>query len=54
MGPGVSLFITKKPFADLNGVTLADEDTNSILTDNANRAIHGNLAMGVAHLMSKF
>ena len=24
---------------DLNDVTLADEDTNSILTDNANRAM---------------
>jgi len=28
-------------------VTLADEDTNSILTDNANRAIQGNVAMHV-------
>ena len=26
-------------------MTLADEDTNSILTDNANRAIQGNVAM---------
>ena len=26
---------------------LADEDTNSILTDNANRAIQGNVAMHV-------
>ena len=33
------------PFADLTNVTLADEDTNSILTDNANRAIQGNVAM---------
>ena len=33
------------PFADLTDVTLADEDTNSILTDNANRAIQGNVAM---------
>ena len=31
--------------ADLTDVTLADEDTNSILTDNANRAIQGNVAM---------
>ena len=29
-------------------MTLADEDTNSILTDNANRAIQGNVAMQVA------
>ena len=28
-------------------MTLADEDTNSILTDNANRALQGNLAMRV-------
>ena len=27
------------PFANLTDVTLADEDTNSILTDNANRAM---------------
>ena len=28
---------------NLTDVTLADEDTNSILTDNANRAIQGNV-----------
>ena len=28
-------------------MTLADEDTNSILIDNANRAIQGNVAMHV-------
>ena len=33
--------------ADLTDVTLADEDTNSILTDNANRAIQGNVTMHV-------
>ena len=33
--------------ADLTDVTLADEDTNLILTDNANRAIQGNEAMQV-------
>ena len=27
--------------------TMADEDTNSILTDNANRAFQGNVAMQV-------
>ena len=31
----------------MTDVTLADEDTNSILTDNANRAIQGYLAMQV-------
>ena len=48
-------------------MTLADEDTNSILTDDANRAIQGNVAMQVTrpdgqlwkqckwhHLMTKF
>ena len=28
-------------------MALADEDTNSILTDNANRAIQGNVAMQI-------
>ena len=32
-------------FWNLTDVTLADEDTNSILTDNANRSIQGNVAM---------
>ena len=32
---------------NLTDVTLADEDTNSILTDDANRAIQGNVAMQV-------
>ena len=48
-------------------MTLADEDTNSIQTDNANREIQGNVAMQVArpgsqlwkqckwrHLINKF
>ena len=33
--------------ADLTDVTLGDEDTNSILTDNANGAFQGNVAMRV-------
>ena len=33
--------------ADLTDVTLADEDTDSILTDIANRAFQGNIAMEV-------
>ena len=37
--------LTETPCADLTDVTLADEDTNSILTDNANRANQGNVAM---------
>ena len=59
--------LTELPCADLTDVTLADEDTNSILTDNANRVIPGNVAMHVTqpggqlwkqckwrHLMTKF
>ena len=34
--------------ADLTDVTLADEDSNSIPTDDVNRAIPGNVAMQVA------
>ena len=45
--PDVRHSLTERPFVDLTDVTLADEDTNSILTDNANRAIQGNVAMQV-------
>ena len=37
----------REVFEDLTDVTLVDEDTKSILTDNANRAIQGNQAMHV-------
>ena len=47
MGPFVSKLQTPRPFADLTDVTLVDEDTKSILTDNANRAIQGNQAIQV-------
>ena len=52
MGPGFSkshsLSITlKETFCNLTDVTLADEDTNSIQTDTANRAIQGNVSMQV-------
>ena len=47
----VRLSQTKKliepPYVNLTDVTLADEDTNSILTDNANRVNQGNVAMQV-------
>ena len=43
----VRLSVTTSCCADLTDVTLADEDTNSILTDNAKRAIQGNEAMQV-------
>ena len=48
MGPGLSNSLTPRGFAVLTDVTLADEDTNSILADNDNRAIQGNVAMRVA------
>ena len=59
--------LSETPLADLTDVTLADEDTKSIPTDNVNRAIPGNVAMHVTqpggqhwnqckwrHLMTKF
>ena len=46
MGPSGSLKLNI-PFADLTDVTLADEDTNSILADNAKREIQSNEAMQV-------
>ena len=45
---------TNRRCADLTDVTLADEDTNSILTDNANRAIQGNVAMQWCNLVANF
>ena len=44
MGPDVCQSMM---FLKLTDVTLADEDSKSILTDNANRAIQGNEAMQV-------
>ena len=43
MGPD----ICPRCCVDLTDVTLADEDTKSISTDNAKRAINGNVAMHV-------
>ena len=45
MGHDVSNSVTPRGFVDLTDVTLADEDSNSIPTDDVNRAILGNLAM---------
>ena len=47
MGSVVSL--SMRGFADLTDVTLVDEDTKSILTNNANRAIQGLVAIQVTH-----
>ena len=58
MGPVVSHSLIPRGFADLTDVTLADGDNNkSILTNNANGTIQGNVAMHVSHpvnLMVKF
>ena len=48
MGPDVRPSLTTRGFADLTDVTLADEDSNSIPTDDVNKAILGNVAMQVA------
>ena len=45
MGPDS---LSPRLFADLTDVTLADEDSNSIPTDDVNRAFLGNVAMQVA------
>ena len=42
-----SLKLRTRGFADLTDVTLVDEDTKSILTENANRAIQVNQVMHV-------
>ena len=44
----VMISLSPRGFADLTDVTLADEDSNSIPTDDVNRAIPGNVAMQVA------
>ena len=43
MGPDVR----QTPCADFTDVTLADEDSNSLPTDDVNRAILGNVTMQV-------
>ena len=44
--------VSPRGCVDLTDMTLADEDTNSILTDNANRAIQGNVRKN--YLLRKF
>ena len=46
----VPVSLTERGCADLTHVTLADEDTKSIPTDNANRAIQCNVATQVMQL----
>ena len=47
-GSGCLSVSTRGCAADLTDVTLADEDTNSILADNANRTIQDSALMQVA------
>ena len=44
----VLMSLTARGFVDLTDVTLADDDSNSIPTDDVNKAILGNVAMQVA------
>ena len=39
MGPGLSNYVHPRTLCNFADVTLADDDTNSILADDANRAI---------------
>ena len=48
MGPDLTPSIHTRLCADLTDVTLADEDSNLIPTDDVHRAILGNMAMQVA------
>ena len=45
MGPDVSHSLTHRLCADLTDATLADDDSNSIPTDDVNKAILGNVAI---------
>ena len=45
--------VSSRLCADLTDVTLADEDTNPILTDNANRAFQRNVAKQVTQAGGK-
>ena len=47
LGPDVRQWVSPRRCWDFTDVTLADEDTKSILADNARRAIQGNEAMQV-------
>ena len=50
MDPDVRPSVSERLFADLTDVTLADEDSNSIPTDDVNKTILANVAMQVAPL----
>ena len=54
MGPVLSKSLRMRPFADLTDVTLVDEDTNSIPTNNTNRTIQDNVTMPVTNPGDQF
>ena len=54
MGPDLCPSVTERHFADLTDETLTDKDANSLLTDNANRALQGNVAMKVTQPGNQF
>ena len=45
MGPDVTDWLTDRLCADLTDATLADDDSNSLPTDDVNKAILGNVAI---------
>ena len=53
MGPVVTMSLGHL-FEDLTDVTLVDEDTNSIPTNNTNRTIQDNVAMPVTNPGDQF
>ena len=53
LGSDLWVRVSKRPFADLTDVTLAEEDINSILNDNANRAFKRNVAKQVTQAGGK-
>ena len=45
MGQSGPMSVTQRALADFTDVTLADDDSNSIPTDDVNKAILGNVAI---------
>ena len=53
-GSGLSNYVRPRRFADLTDVTLVDEDTNSIPSNNTNRTIQDHVAMPVTNPSDQF
>ena len=54
MGPDVCPSVNPRAFADLTDETLADEDSNSIPTDDVNWAILGNVVPSGGQIFNLF